>query len=571
MRLPGVARVLLLSCVGLAACSAATPDGDGAEGEVAAELGSRVGVDQLSTFEPAISLLDGYEAILDNRLVRCIEPAAERAPLVGQVMQETTIQLVKSEQELARDLGVDASLNLKTPLGSVAGTLGIVRSFKESREHLNYLIQSVQSYRVTNLAPVRLTETAQQMLANAPSSFFMMCGDRYVSDVTYQAKIVALVTFETASEERARSLKGEVGGNLDVGPVTADASIKSQLSNLAKRKDVTARMHVVAQGFDVSAEDGLLGVSGDVEAKLAQMDAVAGKLATSLRADRERDAAGYANVTLRNAIPSAVGLSRYGYATNAPPGLDASPDFRMRRERQKAAEKFLRAFAGLESSMDRAYTDEIFPLLVADAETEDQFNVIPPAAPKRFVDELRRVAVEWSARFDPDGGGVRPSDRAPVHEALEACADDIRFGTYDACRLATDPVTLPAYLAGAAALDAYGKTARTAKLRIATSSADLVSYQTATELCKSVDARLPTADEAAILAPMVGGAAGGANRAVWTSATTGCDPTTTGFPTFVNSAMTFGTRCRQTGLFADLRAATICVPETGPLPKPAQL
>ncbi len=563
---------LAVAGVTLVACAGAHDEGPAPDvAEASSELGSRVGVDQLSTFEPAVSLLDGYEATLDARLTKCVDQVGDRAPLVGQVVQQTTIQLVKNEQELTRDLGVDASVTLKIPFGNVAGTLGIVRSFKESREHVNYLIQSVQSYRVTNLAPVALTPAARDMLDASPSLFFTLCGDRYITDVTYQAKIVALLTFETASEESARTLKGELGANLELGPINADTSIKTQLSNLAKRTDVTARMNVVAQGFDVSADDGVLGISGNVEEKLARMDAVTAKLAASLRADRDRDAQGYATVTLRNAIPAAVGLARYGYATNAPAALEASEAFRTRRDKQRSAERFLRAFAGLESSMDRAYSDEIFPLLVADAEAERQYNVVPPAAPKRFAEEMRRVAEEWSGRFEPDADGTRRSDRRPVQDALAACAEDIRFGTYEACSLDKDPATLPTYVGARAALDEYQRRGRIAKVRTTAASATEVPYPQAVELCQRSNGRLPTVEEANVLAPLVAGTAGGVNRTVWTAAAPNCDPSSGGFPTFVNTSLNNGARCQSRSLFGEVRAAVFCVPQAGPLPKASLL
>jgi len=558
--------VLVAGAAFLATGCSSPGDEDSDQSEAA--FGDRVGNDRLPTTEPAIGLFDGYNTLFDLRRT----PTDTSSPSVGQLFQQSTIRIVRSDVELAKELGLDTSFAIKAPLASAQGSAALLRTFKAAGNKLSYLIQSVQSYSVQSTAAFALTDDARQLISTRPTDFLVRCGDRFVSGVTYQAKIEALVTFESESEELVNDLQGSISGGGTAGVVELDGSIKTKLANAAKKTNVTTMMNVVAQGFDLTGNEGLVGTGGSIEEKLTRIDAALGQMGTSLRADRDRDVADRHNV-VRNAIPATVQLTRYGDAVNAPAGVELSAQFRKNHELLRGTEKFLRAFGQLRMKMGRAYDYEIRAFQDAAPEAQASFNLMAPAAPKRFAEELRPIASQWADRFrtsesSPNAG----TETAKVEEMISNCLDNAKLGDFSDCHPGVDPTTLQEHEELSRAIREYVGTGRIVKMRaFVMANGKEQTYGAGKASCQDVNGaphRLPTAEEAALIAPLVAGHGGGTGNSVWISATETCSEERSGMPFFSNALRgEAGTGCDAWSFFSRGSRNTICVPQSGPVGK----
>jgi hypothetical protein len=559
--------LLLLSLFAVAGCSSDGEDDGSDEGAL-----TRVGQDQVPTAQPVVNLLDGYTTLFDLKHSSCVKPSDSRAPSVGSPQQKTTIQFVQSDTDLAKELGIDATLTVKAPAASGAASASLVQTFKNSTSSVHYLINSTQSYVASNGGGVTLNDDAAALLRTNPDQFAKKCGDRFVSSVTYEARVVALLTFETADEERALTLKGEISAGGGVGPAQVDGSVKSNLSNTAKRTDVRTTMTVIAQGFSINSTDALLGIGGTVDDKLKRIDEVGKQMAASLADDRQKDTSGLAANNGRSAIPTSINLSRYTTADNAP---DEAPDSLQKiDDKFRKTEAFLRAFGALRVRMNHAYKDEVADFQTAGPEEQASFNLMPPAAPKRSSAELLPIASQWAQRFRGGDGGDAGTDLAKIDDVMERCLENAKNGAFSDCHPSDVPTTLPEYKAATSAIDEYLQTARIVRMRMYIQDVGATAaYESALSKCSKVDGkwvdRLPSASEAALIAPAVAGFGGGSNKSIWTADTAAC--------TFKNSGMSFysnpidgtdaSTGCDAWGLFSKGARSVICVPQSGPLGK----
>jgi hypothetical protein len=572
-----VRRAALLVLPLLAACSATSSDGADETGVAEGAYGDRVGQDSLTTTEPGIGLFDGYNSLFDLRRPGCVVPDKNATPpSVGQPAQQTTIKLVKSDTDLAKELGVDASFAVKAPLISANASASLLRSFKGSTSSVNYLIQAVQSYVVVSNASFALTEDSKRLLAQKPQDFLVRCGDRFVNAVTYQAKIEALVTFETSSEDAALKLEGSITAGGTVASVAQlDGSIKSRLSDASKKDDIKTSVTVTAQGFDLTGNETLVGLEGTLDEKLTKIDAAAGALRTSLQQDRDADAKDFFKNLTRRAIPAVVHVSRYGMASNAPSGVDSSSAFKKNQNMMRDTETYLRAFGQLKLKMEHAWKYEIQDFQEAGTEAQAYYHLMPPAAPKRTTEEVARVATAWAERFRSDDGIKIGTDLNRVQNAISSCAENAKSGDFADCQPGVDPTTLPEYEAGRKAIDEYLQTGRIVHMRAwVIDNGQEMSYAAALEKCKSVNGwvdRLPSADEARRLAPLIAGYGGGAQKSAWIADSPSCryaDNNMSYYSNPLDAAKGDTTGCDHWSLFSGgFARAAVCVQQSGPVGK----
>ena len=570
-------RAALLLLPILAACSANSSDSDDT-GVAEGAYGDRVGQDTLTTTEPGIDLFDGYNSLFDLRRSGCVVPdKTSTPPSVGKPAQQTTIKLVKSDTELAKELGVDASFAVKAPIVSANASASLLRSFKGSTSSVNYLIQAVQSYVVVSNASFALTDDAKKLLTSKPQDFLVRCGDRFVNAVTYQAKIEALVTFETASEDAALKLEGSItAGGTVASVVQLDGSIKSRLSDTSKKEDIHTSVTVTAQGFDLTGNETLISLDGTLDDKLTKIDAAAGALRTSLQEDREADARDYFKHLTRRAIPAVVHVSRYGMASNAPNGVDSSSAFKTNQKLMRDTEAYLRAFGQLKLKMEHAWKYEIEDFQEAGTEAQAYYNLMPPAEPKRTISEVAKVATTWADRFRSDDGIKIGTDLNKVQNAISTCAENAKSGDFADCQPGVDPTTLPEYQAGQRAIDEYLQTGRIVRMRAwVIDNGQEMSYASALEKCKNVNGfvdRLPSADEARRIAPLIAGYGGGEQKSAWIADTASCRYSDNNMSYYSNpidgSKGGATTGCDHWSLFSGgFARATVCVQQSGPIGK----
>jgi hypothetical protein len=238
-------------------------------------------------------------------------------------------------------------------------------------------------------------------------------------------------------------------------------------------------------------------------------------------------------------------------------------------------EEYLRAFGQLKLKMEHAWAYEIQDFQEAGTETQAFYNLMKPAEPKRTTEEVAEVASKWAERFRSDDGIKIGTDLAKVQDAISTCAENAKSGDFTDCKPGTDPTTLPAYQAGRRAIDEYLQTGRVVRMRAwVIDDGEEKSYAAGQEACKSVNGfvdRLPTAEEARRLAPLVAGYGGGTKKSVWIADTGTCKFENDGMSYYANA--TDGgkgetTGCDQWALFGPTYArATICVQQSGPVGK----
>lgn len=569
-------RVAVLALPLLAACSETLSDPEGPPGIAEGAYGDRVGQDTMTTTEPGITLFDGYNSLFDLRRSGCVVPDKNATPpSVGKPSQQTTIKQVKSDTELAKELGVDAAFAVKAPLISANASASLLRSFKGSTSSVNYLIQAVQSYVVVSNASFALSEDARRLLTSKPQDFLVRCGDRFVNAVTYQAKIEALVTFETSSEDAALKLEGSISAGGTVASIAQlEGSIKSRLTDASRKEDIKTSVTVTAQGFDLTGNETLISLDGTLEEKLTKIDAAAGALRTSLQLDRENDARSFSAHLTRRAIPAVVHVTRYGMATNAPNGVDSSAAFKQNQKMMHDTEAYLRAFGQLKLKMEHAWKYEIQDFQESGGEAQAYFNLMPPAAPKRSTEEVAKVASAWASRFRSDDGIQIGTDLNKVQDAISTCAENAKSGDFADCKPGTDPTTLSEYRAAQGAIDEYLKTGRIVRLRAwVIENGKEMSYDAAKKACADVNGlvdRLPTEDEARRLAPMIAGFGGGAQKSTWIADTSSCHYDQSGMAFYSNPGdptRSDSAGCDRWTYFSGGSRATICVQQSGPVGK----
>ncbi|AKV00126.1 hypothetical protein AKJ09_06789 [Labilithrix luteola] len=151
-------------------------------------------------------------------------------------------------------------------------------------------------------APVVLTPDALARLNDHAEEFLVRCGDRFVTSVTFKARVVALITYETSSEDRAQQLQAGISGNAPLagGAVNLDASVKTHLSNASKLSDVKTSVHMLVQGFNLSSSDPLFGIDNTLPDKLKRLDEVGQAIARTMRRMAIARTAPRRRVTCRN-------------------------------------------------------------------------------------------------------------------------------------------------------------------------------------------------------------------------------------------------------------------------------
>jgi hypothetical protein len=309
-----------------------------------------------------------------------------------------------------------------------------------------------------------------------------------------------------------------------------------------------------------------------MEEKLTRIDEVAGGMGASLRSDRERDAAGFAQNYVRSAVPAALHLTRYGVADNAPVGVETSAPFRENQQMLRGTEKFLRAFGQLKLKMEHAYRYEISAFQEAGPEAQGSYNLMAPAPPARLSAELRPIASLWAERFRPDDGLNLGTETAKLQEAISVCVENAKLGDFADCHPGTDPVTLPAHAEGVRSVADYLASGRIVRMRAFVIENGAPSSRSAgLSACANVDGlvnRLPTAEEAERVAPLVAGYGGGANKSIWISDTNTCRNEERGLAFFSNPlAGPTSTGCDRWTVFNAGSRSMLCVPQSGPVGK----
>lgn len=533
----------------------------------------------VATHAPEVRVLDGFHALLDTTSGQCLELAGTGpAFTIGAIEKRFELRFVKEKTDLAQTLGIDVGLKIKYGAGSGAATASFLDSFKQTRSATHLLVSARASYRVTNRRKVLLAPDAAELLASDPRTFLHRCGNFYVNGVEHEAQLFVMIRLDAQTEDAARTINTDLGLQGGTTTLGIDASIKGKLEQLAKRDDVTVEVSVLDRGFltdgGTSAMISSLLTNGLDAMTFDKIDAVRRSMLDSLNADACRDGGmglatcpgdrpGYADNTVRNAVPVRIDLRPYARATNAPLGGPGSP-YEVMRGLVDGANRHLRALSRDATRMDDIAQGELAPFLAASAARQTAYNLAPPAAPVFALDALVATAARYRDTFDPDHAG---SPAAALHDEIARCWASALEGGIETCAAADTVAALPQTQAAEAALADYAANGRIVPLHFTV--AGVLRFDDGSNACASKAQRLPTFDEAQRLALAIGFAdlpRTSETRlafAAWHSDRTLCGSSqATTFSNVPGGA--HGNVCTSDSLLSPHPVTTLCVPAGGP-------
>lgn len=499
-----------------------------------------------------VELLSGYNAFLDAAgSMRCVEGEETLRANVTDIRSELYIVQVSSREELAKELDVDVSASVKLPRASADASMKLVKSMKRTSNQASYVVRARRSYAVSPRGRIRLTEGARAVLETGNTSEFLRkCGGSFVSSLRYEGQVVGLLTFETSSEESAKSVKTAVGIEGKAAVSGGVASLESKFGEIATKNRANLSLNVIASGFTtekgIKAEDA-------TENTLRKIDELRGELEKSIDRNATADRDGYFANGMRAARAVQVTQASYGQLENAPPQFN----YQRLTVTLTRAEEFFLELATAQLRMEAVHTDEIQPFL-SDPEAF-RYNVTPRS--KTTTEAVRAVARRWATPFRPDGTTADGSLVEPLRMHNARCLASAAAGTYESCT--TDVVIEGDVSAATKALAAYGKEGRLARLVVAQPTKDTMSHYRASGVCEAIGMRLPRVGELQAVAP-VAAAWGGELAEVWAAADASCAK-----PFLSNPNGEAAVRCAaaltEPAPFVDDKR-TICVGLSGPLP-----
>lgn len=502
MRKLGSLGVLALS-IGLGACAHETQEEEAISTD---ELRSDPSA-TVSTNDPAVKLLSGYNAFLDQAATtECVTVAAAKPPSIASVQGSFYLRHVTSREDLAKELDVDVAASVKATQASVDASTKIVSTFKTSSRTVNFLVRAYRTYVASNNSDIELAPAAMEILGRgAMPEFLQKCGGSYAKSVRYDAQVIAMLQFEAQNEESAQKIAVALNGSTpEAAKPVANASVdlKTKAETTAAREGASLSVTVVASGFLTNGRK----VEGVVEHSFEKIDELHQQLATSFDKDIASDRADYANNNSRNVRPGMVMQASYSTLKNAPAGAD----FNKNTQTLASAENFVRQISPAYVRMQRAFDDEIQPFL-RDTANQWRYNLV--TAPKRRTQDLVPIAQKWAQAFSPEGTRSSGSLADPLKEAIEACTSAAANGDYTPCAnnagVTRDKGTAETQLAD------YAKNGRILPVTAWMPQVDkFVSYYNADDICTDAGMRLPKREEMALLGPAVMALSGDAGQ-VW--------------------------------------------------------
>lgn len=579
------APLSLFALVALSGCASDVRGDEDSSPRTEDEL-QRVGSSVLDTDKTTLRPLSGYNSLLDEGYAPCVDAAPGSGPAlsVGNVTEKFEISYVSSRVQLAKELGIDLGLGVKYGPASGRVDFGFLNSYNQSNTSVSFLLNAKQTYTVSNLRAAKLTEDALSLFQNEPDAFVQRCGDGYVEGLVFSAQLSVLLRFDAPTEETARQIKVDLAGS---GGATVagqgaqiDANLKTKLVNNVRRAGVTANVVVASNGFLVSGNPHAAaqfvplgnGITDETFTKIEQLRVAMGK---SLLDDLCRDgldggncstgpAPGYERNRTRYAKPSSVLFAGYNRAVNAPVGGGSDNPYQRIQTKLRDAETYLRAFSNLQIKMENAYYNEIAPFLQATPEQRAVYNVAPPAKPLLKPQDVTATVEAWHAKFRPSDGLSMGAVVEQNYREANECWRNAVLGDYSVC-LDGPADGKSAFRAAAAELEAYTNTGRVLPLRYAKGNRG--TYQAAQNSCARVkdivNARFPSSDEVARLAPVVASVA--RDGKVWYKDDAGrCDKQPYFENTFSSSASVEQSyKCYSPSFWSSQSLDAFCVPPNG--------
>lgn len=469
---------------------------------------STVNAKSLPTSLKAARLLQGYNPLIDQ-LSResCVTPSlADRSAIeVGGV--ENTFQLThaNAKSDLAKEFNMDIGLNFRIPKVGGDATAQAVNTLKRSSTSSSMVVRVTKSYGVNTTRGFAIKQ--KDLLVNKPLEFLRTCGAKVITGVRYEAQFVAVVTFDTKTQEQAKQIQAAVKaqGSAKIPKVAVaqvGADLKSKVAQATAAAESNVSVKLFTSGFNAAGKvavngAGLETFQGGPEL-LSKVDQLLAALNDSVESAREKDFQSYDADVAQGRL---VNLARVELTDYESAGGTSIPNsaFNSLSQPLLEAEQFLRSFTDLDSQID-GVRDELGSFLRAGTD-QHRYNAI--TSPLASTMKVGALAQRWAPKFAEEG----PASVAPaVDGALNTCLAGVRAADFGACKGA--PTSHPAYTAAVAQINEYAKQ-RIARLSF-TDLPQRVSFPEAEKACQAKGARLPTPEEIRFLAPATAAAGGAA-------------------------------------------------------------
>ncbi len=357
----------------------------------------------VATRNPNLSLLGGYSTLFDKALPSCLAFDGDAKAEAGSLSQSAELVYVNSREELARELGVDLDVQVKY-LGIANGNLGMdmLNKFKTSSNAVTVLLKYDSHYLKVNQKSPRLTEAAQAALSRGADAFYRLCGDRYVNAIRYGSSLYVMLTFETADQDSANSLKTKLTGSVGVGALKIDASVESKLVETAASSSTRVSMTIKAEGALTSTSVSVADLDGAGLSKslFEKIDRMVAETGASLRNDLCHDGSGQGCSGAPERISAVTGLSVGFYD---PLAADSSALNEI-TEQSAAVVDYVTHWTRIQERTREIYDGEIAPFMAANTSEQARYQVLPPAAPVARVPELTNLVTRSDSDFFPETG-----------------------------------------------------------------------------------------------------------------------------------------------------------------------
>jgi hypothetical protein len=542
----------------LAACDPEAPEGPeylppDAEGKADGDSGIIV------TRNANVDLFRGYNRLLDQTANWCVESATGAGKLaIGGVSEAFDLVYVSSRDQIASELGIDLGLSIRYAGNQGGLDLSFVNEFSGKVGVVSLLLKIERHYLVLNRDRLQLVEQARSLLDAGPSglaTFAQACGTRYASGVRHGAYYYMLITYRTQDEDSARELKAKLAVASVVG---VDADLAGRLKDAATMSDVEVNIRVVSDGFSLSPDvtpDFLLDPTQSADGTFSTLTRIREDMRSSIDADVERE------------LQQNPAVHRTAVVTGVQPGLYSTllfqepAGFNMIEDRMLEIDQYIRRLSSVQQKIHALLRDEIQPFLATSDANRARHNFVPPARPASLVAELVDVTSAWRKVFDAtEVGSVAESVDSDIRRCWTQASNDPFGASCDEEHALARAAEVDALIAS------YAFDARVAPLQLVADP--VLRRQThARQFCEAeIDKRLPTVDEAPLLAPFV--AQGAVEwrshhrpRTVWLDGS-GC--TGNQRPAFVHEPG----QGDPAVLCLDERESltTLCVSKTGPVP-----
>ena len=170
---------------------------------------------------------------------QCVEYIEASEPAQTRYM---TMKEVSDSYELMQSMGMSAQASVKTIAFEAKGKAAFAKDTNITGYSSNFVLNATVENGVRYTAPaesgaVRLTDQAVILAANDLDEFEHQCGDAYVSAVYSGAKLTALITIETKSQEEKQEMSATMSGS--GWGAEFEASMKQKTGSKTENKNMS--------------------------------------------------------------------------------------------------------------------------------------------------------------------------------------------------------------------------------------------------------------------------------------------------------------------------------------------